>query len=57
VEYGEAARRIMEAGFDGVMIHGAKWLSCLRIAFLKFSTSGPMLTAATSKAAPSICWT
>ena len=29
VEYGEASRRIMEAGFDGVMIHGANgYLAC-----------------------------
>jgi len=29
MEYGEAARRIMEAGFDGVMIHGANgYLLC-----------------------------
>ncbi|MGP8079759.1 MAG: FAD-dependent oxidoreductase [Dehalococcoidales bacterium] len=28
-EYGEAARRIMEAGFDGVMLHGANgYLAC-----------------------------
>ena len=28
-EYGQAARRIMEAGFDGVMIHGANgYLLC-----------------------------
>jgi 2,4-dienoyl-CoA reductase-like NADH-dependent reductase (Old Yellow Enzyme family) len=28
-EYGEASRRIMEAGFDGVMIHGANgYLAC-----------------------------
>ena len=29
VEYGQAARRIMEAGFDGVMVHGANgYLLC-----------------------------
>jgi len=28
-EYGQAARRVMEAGFDGVMIHGANgYLLC-----------------------------
>ena len=47
----------MEAGFDGVMIHGANSGSLPANCFPAFSTSGPMPTAATSKAVPNTCWT